>query len=134
MTDSTISNLPAATVITGIDLLSYVDDPSGTPLNKKLTLNFLFGNIPANTSITGTLDVSANTVLAGLLLANANSLFSAPIVMHDAVTVTNTAIVIAETHTPASSVVTHKGKGSLFWDDTYLYMETSTNIIKRIKD
>jgi hypothetical protein len=32
--------------ITGTDILHIIDDPAGTPINKKLTIDNLFGNIP----------------------------------------------------------------------------------------
>ena len=46
-TKITALNLIDEADINGADLLHVVDDPSGTPVNKKLTIERLFNNIPS---------------------------------------------------------------------------------------
>jgi len=46
-----ISELTALTSISGDDLLVIVDDPSGTPVTKKVTVANLLGNSSANVVI-----------------------------------------------------------------------------------
>ena len=65
MADRKITELAALSAPTGKDLLYVVDDPSGTPVSKKVSLHDMFGSVPANTSITGTATVSGNTSLSG---------------------------------------------------------------------
>ena len=46
MADKKITALTALTAATNDDLLHVVDDPSGTPINKKITLANMFNKIP----------------------------------------------------------------------------------------
>ncbi len=48
MADSKISALTESTTASSDDLLVLVDDPSGTPTNKKISLANLFGDIPVD--------------------------------------------------------------------------------------
>ena len=54
MADRKITELTALTAPNQKDLLYTVDDPTGTPVSKKISLFNLFGAVPANTSISGT--------------------------------------------------------------------------------
>ena len=63
MADKKVSELTALTTPNQKDLILIVDDPSGTPVSKRITLKSLFGSVPANTVINGTLTVNANTTL-----------------------------------------------------------------------
>ena len=51
MADRKITELAALTTPNQKDLLYTVDDPTGTPVSKQLSLFNLFGAVPANTSI-----------------------------------------------------------------------------------
>jgi len=51
MADEKITQKTALTTPAGEDLLYIVDDPSGTPDGKKITLTNLFGNVPVQTTI-----------------------------------------------------------------------------------
>lgn len=62
MADSKISALTALTTPASEDLLVVIDDPSGTPTSKKMTLQSLFGAVPANTVFSGTVSVSGDSV------------------------------------------------------------------------
>jgi hypothetical protein len=46
-----VTELTALTAPAGEDLLLIVDDPSGTPTTKKVTVSNLFGNVAANVVI-----------------------------------------------------------------------------------
>ena len=58
MADQKITDLTAASSIAGEDVLGFVDDPSGTPTNKKITINEIFAAVPANTVFSGSMAVA----------------------------------------------------------------------------
>jgi hypothetical protein len=65
MTDrsSKITELTALTTPAGSDLLVIVDDPTGTPVTKKITIDSLFGNLTSNVSFSNTTVLSANALV-----------------------------------------------------------------------
>ena len=134
MADRKITELTALTSPTQKDLLYVVDDPTGTPASKKMSLYNLFGSVPANTSITGTITVSGNTTFSG-----ANSVVSANL----NITSTNgpkidagVVTLSAKTTVGSNNATTVLGQGglhgSIFWDEDYLYVATSNTQIKRV--
>ena len=77
-----ISELTALTSISGGDLLVIVDDPSGTPVTKKVTVANLLGNSSANvviqnvTPANGTITVTKGTIMfdsSFIYIATANN-------------------------------------------------------------
>jgi hypothetical protein len=77
-----ISELTALTSISGDDLLVIVDDPSGTPTTKKVTVANLLGNSAANvviqnvTPANGTITVTKGTIMfdsSFIYIATANN-------------------------------------------------------------
>jgi hypothetical protein len=77
-----ISELTALTSISGGDLLVIVDDPSGTPTTKKVTVANLLGNSAANvviqnvTPANGTITVTKGTIMfdsSFIYIATANN-------------------------------------------------------------
>ena len=134
MADRKITELTALTAPTQKDLLYVVDDPTGTPASKKISLYNLFGSVPANTSISGTLNVSANTTING-----ANTVVSANL----NITSTNgpkidagVVTLVSKTTVGSNNATTVLGQGglqgSIFWDEDYLYVATSNTQIKRV--
>ena len=134
MADRKITELTALTAPTQKDLLYVVDDPTGTPASKKISLYNLFGSVPANTSISGTLNVSANTTING-----ANTVVSANL----NITSTNgpkidagVVTLVSKTTVGSNNATTVLGQGglhgSIFWDENYLYVATSNTQIKRV--
>ena len=73
MADQKISDLTAATSIAGEDVIGFVDDPNGTPTNKKITVNEIFGAVPANTVFTGTMGVNGTILNVSTAATPANS-------------------------------------------------------------
>ena len=134
MADRKITELTALTAPNQKDLLYVVDDPTGTPASKKISLYNLFGSVPANTSISGTLNVSANTTING-----ANTVVSANL----NITSTNgpkidagVVTLVSKTTVGSNNATTVLGQGglqgSIFWDENYLYVATSNTQIKRV--
>lgn len=77
-----ISELTALTSISGGDLLVIVDDPTGTPVTKKVTVANLLGNSSANvviqnvTPANGTITVTKGTIMfdsSFIYIATANN-------------------------------------------------------------
>lgn len=84
MTDRSkkISELAALTTPSGEDFIVIVDDPSGTPITKKVTVANLLGNSAANvviqnvTPANGTITVKKGTIMFDstfLYIATANN-------------------------------------------------------------
>ncbi len=120
MADRKITELAALTSANQKDLLYVVDDPSGTPVSKKISLYNLFGSVPANTSISGTATVSGNTTLSG----------AKTVVSVGQVTLSSTTNVGSNN---ATTVLGRgDGQGTIFWDENYLYVATSNTQVKRV--
>lgn len=120
MADRKITELAALTSPNQKDLLYVVDDPTGTPVSKKISLYNLFGSVPANTSITGTLTVSGNTTLSG----TKTNISSGVVTLGASTSVASN---------NATTVLGAGGmQGSIFWDENYLYVATSNTVIKRV--
>jgi hypothetical protein len=120
MADRKITELAALTAPNQKDLLYVVDDPDGTPVSKKISLYDLFGSVPANTSITGTFTTSGNTTLSG----------SQTVVNAGQITLTATTSVGSNNATTVLGRA--DGKGTIFWDENYLYVATSNTQVKRV--
>jgi len=74
-----ISELPALTTPVAEDLVVIVDDPSGTPITKYVTVGNLLGNSTANVTIfnTTTPANSTITVKKGTLMFDSSYLYVA---------------------------------------------------------
>jgi len=173
MADKKVTQLTALTVATKDDLLLVIDDPLGSPISKKITVDNFFGATSALTvnaiSITasGTTALSANTFTltsnnqltftkgvsinssgadSDTVIAsdNQSSMFyvdasadgigimtNAPT---EAIDVNSDAIRIRTAQTPASSNNTAVGwgVGTIAWDASYIYIATSSSVIKRV--
>lgn len=106
MSDKRISELQSATSVASEDLLNIVDNPIGTPVNKKITVKNFFGSVPANTT------------------------FQANVSIHGSMVVSNNNIRITESQTPANSTIA-VSQGAIFWDEDYIYIAVSNNVVKR---
>ena len=132
MADTKISQFSSLTTPASEDLLLVIDNPNATPVNKQITLKNLFGSVPANTSISGKLTVSANTTLNGsntVISSNVNftstrgPTFVAPYIR------------VAKTTLTSNNTTTQLGggnQGAIFWDTDYLYVAVSNTVIKRV--
>ena len=120
MADKKITELTALTTPNQKDLIYVVDDPTGTPASKRISLHNLFVSVPANTSITGTLAVSANSILSGSKTAVNNGIIQL-----------STATTVASNN--ATTVLGSADRqGSIFWDTNFLYVATSNTQVKRV--
>jgi hypothetical protein len=87
MADKKVSALTAITHLSRDDLFMVVDDPSGTPASRKITLANLFGNVVAETVHTGATTLRANTTVSGTkLTVSANSTFNGTVAYNGDIT------------------------------------------------
>jgi hypothetical protein len=134
MADKKVTQLTSLTSPASEDLLLVIDNPSGTPTSKQITVKNLLGSAPSNTSITGTLTVSANTTLNGsntVISANVNMTSTrGPRTSAKWVTIAKT------TGSVSNNATTELGsgglEGSIFWDEDFLYVATSNTVVKRV--
>ena len=134
MADKKVTQLTSLTSPASEDLLLVIDNPSGTPTSKQITVKNLLGSAPSNTSITGTLTVAANTTLNG-----SNTVISSNVNMTSTRGPRTSAkwITIAKTTGSVSNnATTELGsgglEGSIFWDEDFLYVATSNTVVKRV--
>lgn len=117
MADSKVSQLPELVNPSSEDLLYIVDNPNGTPASKKITLKQFFGNVTSNTHVSQSFTVDGDTSLAGVTAETIH---------------VSEVLVLGPKETPASSTDTAKASGTLFWDDNYLYIKVTGDVLKRI--
>lgn len=65
MADKKVSELTTLNTASGDDLLLVVNDPSGTPASRKITVNNLFGNVVVSTTHKAPTTFQANTFIRG---------------------------------------------------------------------
>jgi len=121
MADKKVTELTAATSATADDLLMIVDDPSGTPASKKISLNNFFASVPANTTISGTFATSKDSTIRGsAMTVTANTTFNGNLRM--------------SSNTPSSNNASSEGYGvgSIWFDADYIYVATASGTIKRV--
>ena len=131
MADKKVTALTSLTAPTSADLLMIIDDPSGTPVSKQITLKNLAGGMP-NTAVS-TLSVSANTTING-----SNTVVSSNVTFTSARGPRTSAryITVAKsTGTVSNNATTELGggmQGSILFDENYIYVATSNTVIKRV--
>lgn len=96
-----IPELPNLAAPSSDDLLVIVDDPAVTANTKKVTVAALFNNSNASITLSNTAVLTANTVI------------------------------VKNKMTPANSLTTTITGGTIFFDDNYIYVAISNNVVKR---
>jgi hypothetical protein len=119
MADKKVTELTAIASVSSDDLLLVVNDPTGTPASRKITLKNFFGTVAANTVHTGTVTLNGGTTVAGTMSVSANTTFTGNLKL--------------TSDTPASNnaLVEGYGVGSIWYDSDYIYVATASGQIKR---
>jgi hypothetical protein len=131
MADKKITQLTALTAPANTDLLLIVDDPSGSPVSKKVTLGDIFGETAQTNFQTIDVKAAGNATVGGeIVTISANTRFEVkglPDFNYDEIRVRTS-------QTPASSNNTAVGwsVGTIAWDANYLYIAVNASTIKRI--
>ena len=133
MADKKISQLNALTTPATEDLMVIVDDPTGTPVSKQISLLNLFGGVPGNTTIAGTTTMQANVTISGsntVISSNVTHTGTRPPRINSGqITLT------AKETVTSNNATTQFGagmQGTLAWDANYLYVATSNTVVKRV--
>ena len=63
MADSKITGLTSLSSVAAEDLLVVVDDPSGTPTSKQVTVGTLFGNVNTGLKVNGSVEANTNGII-----------------------------------------------------------------------
>lgn len=112
MADKKVTELASLSTPAGEDVIYIIDDPSGTPVSKKISLATLLGAVPSPTT------------------------FSASVTLNNKVTAANGVMTLATSKSVstnnASTLLGSGMQGSIFWDENYLYVATSNTQIKRV--
>jgi hypothetical protein len=121
MADKKVTQLDSLTTATASDLLMIVDDATGTPVSKKITIKNLFGTVGSNTVFSANVTVSGNRAQ---FASNVNI----------TKTLTANTVKITLGSTPGSNNATSVGMaiGQLRFTNTHLYIAVNATTIKRI--
>jgi hypothetical protein len=121
MADKKVSQLDSLTTTAAPDLLMIVDDPTGTPVSKKMTVKSFFGAVPSNTVF------SANVTVRGNRAQFASN-------VNITKTLTANTVKITFGTTPGSNNATSVGMGvgELRFTNTHVYIAVNATTIKRI--
>ena len=139
-TDKKVTQLDSLTTLSGDDLFMVVDDPSGTPVNKKVSASSMFGDIKmplnvsgntmsisANATVTGNMSLSANTTVTG-----ANAIVAGVVTISANTTVTGELRLTDSTPSSSNTVTEGIGSGKIWFDQSYIYVAVSNTVIKRV--
>lgn len=134
MADQKITQFTALASVTADDIFPVVNDPDGSPANRKISVLNLFKAIPSNTVVNGTFTGNANNTLNGsntVVSSNVNMTSVRP----PRVTAKGVTIMGKSTVT-SNNATTQLGsggmQGTLFWDENYIYVATSNTVVKRV--
>lgn len=131
MADKKITQLTALTAPANTDLILIVDDPSGTPVSKKVELGDIFGETAQTAFQKIDITASGNATVGGAIVKiTPTTRFE----VEGLADFNNDEIRIRTAQTPASSNNTALGwsVGTIAWDANYLYIAVNSSTIKRV--
>lgn len=136
MSDKKVTQLTELTTSAAEDLLLIIDGPNTTPVSKKISIKNLFNAVPANTTFSANVTVSssanflslqANTIVGTGKHLTTDSLILAKKAAPTTNNATN-ATVTGLTFSPSSPIPV----GTIWFNDTHLYIATDATTIKRV--
>lgn len=142
MADKKVTQLPELTDPQGEDILLVVDDPAGTPISKKITVDNLYGSsgtpvslTDANFNVTNGYEVTATTVsFTGDMTVTGTVELVGDTTVTGEFTVVDDHLVIQNPLSTAPSQLNATGYpvGTIAWTLDHLYVVVGSNQIKRI--
>lgn len=129
--DKKVSELQTLVTPAGSNYLLVIDNTSGFPVSKRITLDSFLPQLPSNTAILGTFTAKSSTKLLGSVTVN-NDIAVVGETTTRRLVVSSNSITIATSFTPANSSITGLSVGQVFWDANYLYIRVSNTAIKRV--
>jgi hypothetical protein len=121
MADKKVSQLDSLTTTAAPDLLMIVDDPTGTPVSKKITIKNLFGAVPANTVFSANVTVRGN-----------RAQFASNVNITKTTTVNTFNITFGSAPSTNNATTESMSVGQMRFTNTYLYIAVNPTTIKRV--
>ena len=134
MADKKVTQLTALTAPANNDVLLIVDDPAGTPVSKKITVQDLLGNTSTLNVASVDIEAAGEYRLAGntvLIEADSGITANGNVDVTGSLSATQVSV---DSVTPSSSnnTVQGWGVGRIGWDANYLYVAISSSKIARV--
>ena len=133
MADKRISGLTAMTTISKDDILLVVDDPAGTPTNKKISIEKFFANVEpqivfANVSEASN-STSASVTFRGGIGVSKNIIVDGNVTVNGVFTLTGNGAItnLSSNITPDTTITYDIGNTTASWKDAYVQKITGHN-------
>ena len=126
MADKRISGLTAMTTISKDDILLVVDDPAGTPTNKKISIEKFFSNVEPQTVFANITAASNSTVgsvvFKGGVGVTKNIIFDVNVSVNGVFTLTGNGAItnLSSNITPDTTITYDLGNSTASWKDVYV--------------
>ena len=126
MADKRISGLTAMTTVSKDDILLIVDDPAGTPTNKKITIEKFFSNVESTITYANITTASnstvAGTVFKGGIGVVKNVIVDGNVSVNGVFTMTGNGVIanLSSDITPDTTITHDLGNTSASWKDAYV--------------
>jgi len=126
MADKRISGLTAMTTASKDDILLVVDDPAGTPTNKKITIEKFFSNVESTITFAN-ITAASNSTTAGVILngglgVNKNLIVDGNVSVNGVFTMAGNGAIanLSANVTPGATVTYDLGNTTASWRDVYV--------------
>ena len=126
MADKRITGLPALTTISKDDVLLVVDDPAGTPTNKKISIQNFFSNVEPQITFANVTEASNSTAasvkFSGGIGVSKNMIIDGNVTVNGVFTMTGNGSVsnLTSNISPGVSITYDVGNTTSSWKDAYI--------------
>ena len=126
MADKRISGLTAMTTISKDDILLVVDDPAGTPTNKKISIEKFFANVEPQivfANVSGASNsTSASVTFRGGIGVSKNIIVDGNVTVNGVFTLTGNGAItnLSSNITPDTTITYDLGNSTASWKDAYV--------------
>ena len=126
MADNRITGLPALTTISKDDVLLVVDDPAGTPTNKKISIQNFFSNVEPHITFANVTEASNSTAasvkFSGGVGVSKNMIIDGNVTVNGVFTMTGNGSVsnLTSNISPGVTITYDVGNTTSSWKDAYI--------------